>query len=128
MPVSSAAAASTPAADARVHVLQVVGNAIVGGMESWVLRLVEKLPRERFLVSALCPFEGDLSERLRHLGAEVLITPMPEDPPWTSVQMASSLVRAGGIDLLHAHLPNAHLLAGLAGRLTGKPEIGRAHV
>lgn len=111
----------------RIHVLEVVGNAIVGGMESWVERLIEKLPRQRFLVTALCPFESLFTERLRQQGIEVLIAPMPDDPPWSSIQFASALVQAGGIDLLHAHLPNAHLLAGLAGRLTGKPVLSTIH-
>ena len=35
-------------ASARTHVLQIVGNAIVGGMENYVVRLVERLPRERY--------------------------------------------------------------------------------
>ena len=32
----------------RLNVLQILGNAIVGGMETYVMRLIEKLPRERF--------------------------------------------------------------------------------
>jgi glycosyltransferase involved in cell wall biosynthesis len=116
-----------PVGAGHLHVLEVIGNAIVGGMESWVARLIEKLPSKDFLVTALCPFESPFTERLRHRGVEVLITPMPDDPPWASIQMTASLVQAGGIDLLHAHLPNAHLLAGLAARLTGKPVLATIH-
>ena len=32
----------------RVHVLQLIGDAIAGGMKTWVERLVERLPRQRF--------------------------------------------------------------------------------
>ena len=111
----------------RIHVLEVVGNAIVGGMETYVERLVQNLPPERFAVTALCPFESQFTERLRALEVEVLITPMPDDPPWHSIQMACAMIKAGAIDLLHAHLPNAHVLAGIAGRLTGKPVLATLH-
>lgn len=110
-----------------VRVLQVVGNAIVGGMESCVLRLVERLPRECFEVTVLCPFESRFTEALRELGLDVLVTPMPEELSWPSLQMACALVEAQAIDVLHAHMTNAHLLAGLAGRLTGRPVLTTIH-
>ncbi|RZI84471.1 MAG: glycosyltransferase [Rubrivivax sp.] len=111
----------------RLQVLQIVGNAIVGGMETCVQRLVERLPPERFGVTVLCPYEGSFSDRLRTLGAEVVITPMPENPPWCSIQLACSLIKAQGIDVIQAHMDNAHLLAGLAGKMMGKPVIGTVH-
>jgi glycosyltransferase involved in cell wall biosynthesis len=117
----------TPAPARPLHVLQVVGNAIVGGMESWVARTVERLPRERFRFSALCPFESPFTDRLRALGVEVTIAPMPDDPPWSTLQTATALVAQGGVDLLHAHLPRAHLLAGLVGRLTDVPVLTTIH-
>ena len=115
------------AADDRIHLLQVVGNAIVGGMERWVERLVEWLPAGRFRVTAVCPFESPFTDRLRALGSEVLVVPMPDDMPWSSVQSVLSVVRARGVDLLHAHLSNAHVLAGLAGRLAGLPVLSTIH-
>ena len=115
------------APNARIHVLEVIGNAIVGGMESWVTRLIERLPRERFRFTALCPFESPFTDRLRALDVEVLIAPMPDDPPWSTIQMATALVATNGIDLLHAHLPKAHLLAGIVGRMTGKPVVATVH-
>ena len=33
--------------DSRLHVLEIVGNAIVGGMESYVRNLIGHLPRDR---------------------------------------------------------------------------------
>ena len=46
-----------------LHVLEVVGNAILGGMESWVERFIERfterfierMPRKRFRFTALRP-------------------------------------------------------------------------
>jgi len=111
----------------RVRVLEVLGNAIVGGMETCVLRLVERLPPDRFTVTALCPFESELTDRLRTLGVEVLTAPMPLDASWPSLLVACSVVQAGAIDVLHAHMPNAHLLAGVAGRLCGRPVLATLH-
>ena len=118
---------SSARAPGRIHVLEVIGNAIVGGMETYVERLVQNLPPERFAVTALCPFESPFTQRLRALDIEVLVTPMPDDPLWSSIQMTCAMVKAGAIDLLHAHLPNAHVLAGITGRLTGKPVLATLH-
>ncbi len=112
---------------ARIHLLQVVGNAIVGGMESWVERLITHLPPDRFLCTVLCPFESPFTERLRGRGTEVLIAPMADDPAWSTVQMAAAIASNRGIDLIHAHLPRAHVLAGLVGRLTDKPVLYTLH-
>ncbi|HEY8880306.1 MAG TPA: glycosyltransferase [Roseateles sp.] len=110
-----------------LHVLEVIGNAIVGGMETWVERLIERMPRERFRFTALLPADGAYADRLRALGAEVFIVEMADDPAWSSVQTAVGLVTAGQVDLLHAHLPRAHVLAGLVGRLTGRPVLATVH-
>lgn len=118
---------SSACAPGRIHVLEILGNAIVGGMETYVERLVQNLPASQFAVTVLCPFESSFTERLRAHDIEVLITPMPDDPPWSSIQMTCAMVKAGGIDLLHAHLPNAHVLAGIVGRLTGKPVLATLH-
>lgn len=119
--------ANIQSASSRIHVLEVIGNAIVGGMEMSVARLIERLPAQRFGVSVLCPFESPYTDRLRGLGAEVYITPMPDDPSWSSIQLACALVKANSVDVLHSHLPNAHLLAGLAGRLAAKPVLATIH-
>lgn len=111
----------------RIHVLECVGNAIVGGMERWVERLVAQLPTERFRISLLCPYEGRFSAAMRALGAEVFCVPMPEDPCWSAAQVVQALVRSSGVDLLHAHLPNAHALAGLVSRLSDVPLLSTIH-
>jgi len=117
----------SPSGAARLHVLELVGNGIVGGMESYVASLVARLPRERFVVTAACPYECGVSEQLREAGADVQVLPMPEDPLWSSIQAGCALVRASGVDVLHAHLPNAHLLAALIGRLSGRPVLATIH-
>ena len=111
----------------RTRVLEIVGNGIVGGMESVVQRLVEGLPRERFEIRALVPFEGVFSERMRALGVDCHALAMPENPLWSSILDACALVRSGAIDVIHAHLTNAHLLAALVGRLTMRPVLATIH-
>ena len=114
-------------ASARTHVLQIVGNAIVGGMENYVVRLVERLPRERFGVSVLAPFESTFTDQLRDAGADVFITKVTDEPSWQSIQLASSLIQSRSVDVIQSHLPNAHVLAAIAGRLTGRPVLATVH-
>jgi len=114
-------------ASTRTHVLQIVGNAIVGGMENYVARLVERLPRERYGVSVLAPFESPFTDRLRESGADVFITQVTDEPSWQSIQLASALIQSRAVDVIQSHLPNAHVLAALAGRLTGRPVLATVH-
>jgi glycosyltransferase involved in cell wall biosynthesis len=57
----------------------------------------------------------------------VHITPISDDPDWQAIQLGASLIRAESIDIMHAHLPNAHSLAGLLSKLTGKPALATIH-
>ena len=114
-------------ADERPHILEVLGNAIVGGMENYVRNLTANLPAAEFKVSLLCPFESAMTEALRAAGCEVYIAPLHDDPPWRSVELICTLVREIGVDLLHAHLMNAHTVAAIAGRLSGTPTVATLH-
>jgi len=111
----------------RLHVLEVVGNAIVGGMETYVIRLCERLPRDRFQITVMCPYESFFSERMRSLGLEVLVMPMPDETSWSSISTTCAFVEARGVDIIHCHLTNAHLLGGLVGKLTGTPVLFTNH-
>ena len=116
-----------PTAAHRLHVLQILGNAIVGGMETSVERLIERLPSERVGVTVLCPFESPLTDRLRALGADVVTAKITDEPSWHAIQLACALVRASAIDVIHTHLPNAHVLGGIVGRLVDKPVLATIH-
>ena len=111
----------------RPRVLQVVGNAIVGGVESWVSRLLPTLRQRGFHVTCVFPFESSLTDRLRGDGWPIHITAMPEDVAWDSVQFVATLVRELGIQVMHAHLGNAHALASLAGAVTAVPTLATLH-
>lgn len=113
--------------DERTHVLEVLGNAIVGGMENYVRNLAANLPSNEFKVSLLCPFESPYTVLLRSEGRDVYIAPLRDDPPWRTVELICTLVRETGVDLLHAHLMNAHTVAAMAGRLCGAPTVATLH-
>ncbi|BCG88359.1 glycosyl transferase [Mesorhizobium sp. 113-3-9] len=113
--------------DERAHVLEVLGNAIVGGMENYVRNLAANLPSNEFKVSLLCPYESQYTALLRSEGRDVYIAPLRDDPPWKTIELICTLVRETGIDLLHAHLMNAHTVAAMAGRLSATPTVATLH-
>jgi len=111
----------------RIKLLEMIGNAIVGGMERYVTNLVARLPGDRFDITCLCPYESPITRDLRGLGCKVYVAPMAEQPDWASIQFATSLVRSQGIHVIHAHLANAHLLASLCGAVTGVRTLAMLH-
>jgi glycosyltransferase involved in cell wall biosynthesis len=110
-----------------IHVLEIAGNAIVGGMEKYVYNLAQKLPAHSFKVTCMAPYESGFTSSLRHQGCEVYITAIDDSPTWRSIQFTAELIRQLQVDLVHAHLPKAHILAGLAGRLTNRPVVATIH-
>lgn len=110
-----------------LHVLEVIGNAIIGGVEIYVYNLVQQLPQHGFKVTCLAPYESPYTAQLRQLGSKVYITEMDVNVPWRSLQFTTELVRHLRVDVLHAHLPRAHALAGLAGSLTRRPVAATFH-
>ncbi|TPM95033.1 glycosyltransferase family 4 protein [Mesorhizobium sp. B2-1-3A] len=113
--------------DERLHILEVLGNAIIGGMENYVRNLAANLSADEFRVSVVCPFESALTDSLRAAGRDVYIAPLRDDPPWRSIELICTLVRETGVDLIHAHLMNAHTVAAIAGRLSGIPVVATLH-
>lgn len=114
--------------DRRIHVLEVIGNASIGGMESYIKNFISNLPSNQFQVTCICPNESAFTASLRELGVEdVFITPIEDDPAWRSIQLTCEVARLHQIDVLHAHMPKAHILAGIAGCLIHKPVVAAVH-
>ncbi len=113
--------------DGPIRVLEVVGNATVGGMETYVRNLIRQLPSTQFEVTCICPYESPFTTSLRQLGCTVYTTPIEDDPRWRSIQLAAEVIRLHHIDVAHAHMPKAHALAGLAGNLTDIPVMATVH-
>src|SRR5215218_5017497 len=84
-----------------LQLLQVLGNAIVGGMETYVSSLVERLPSDEFQVTCLCPYESALTASLRRRGFRIYIAPIQDDPVWRSIELAVELIRQHRIDVIH---------------------------
>lgn len=111
-----------------LHVLEMIGNAGTGGVESYVANLIQALTgadEARFTVMA--PHESAYTAHLRRLGCSIVITPIRDDPPWRSIETAVQLVRQERVDVIHANLLNAHTLASIVGGLTGVPACATVH-
>ena len=114
--------------DCRLNVLEVIGNAGMGGMENYIKSFISNLPSDQFRVTCVCPCESSFTDSLRKLGVEeVFITPIEDDPAWRSIQLTAEVARLHQIDVLHAHMPKAHVLAGLASCLIHKPVAATVH-
>lgn len=115
-------------ADCPVKILEIIGNASIGGMENYLESFITHLPPGKFEVTCICPYESGFTDNLRKLGVnEVFITPIEDDPVWRSIQLVVEIARMYHIDILHAHMPKAHVLAGLASCLTQKPVVATVH-
>jgi glycosyltransferase involved in cell wall biosynthesis len=125
--MSSIPATQVDRCGAPLRVLVVTGNAIVGGMETAVLRLVERLPPSTFSITALCPFESEFTAQLRELGIPVHVAAIRDRLRWHAIQFAVELVRELDIEVIHAHMPPAHAVAGLAGSATRTPVLATIH-
>src|SRR5919199_3241261 len=84
--------ATKPGGQRRLRILQVIGNAIVGGMETYVGNLIANLPADEYDITCICPFESAFTASLRRLGCQVFITPISDDPPWRSIAMAVEII------------------------------------
>ncbi len=113
--------------ESPIHVLEISGNAIVGGVEKYVYNLAQYLPTQGFKITCVTPYHSAYTSSLRQLGSDVYVTIMDNDPYWRSIQFVTELVRHLKIDLIHAHMARAHVLAGIVGRLTGVPVVATVH-
>ena len=110
-----------------IRLLEIIGNAIVGGMETYTRNLIANLPRDEYEVTCILPYESAYTASLRDLGCKVYITPIHDDPLWRSLEMSNEVVKQHRIDLIHANLANAHTLAGIVGRMTNTPTVATIH-
>ncbi len=110
-----------------VNLLEIIGNASIGGMENYIKNFIRHLPPQ-FKVTCICPYESAFTASLRKLKVEeVYITPIADDPPWRSIQLAVEVAKLHQIDIFHAHMPKAHVLAGIAGCLIKRPVAAAIH-
>jgi phenylacetate-CoA ligase len=99
----------------RARVAHVVLALRMGGLEQVVLRLIERLDRDRFepIVCAL-EEQGELAAHLERLRVPVHVVPRsPGLDPSTAVRLAAFLKRER-VDIVHTHNPSPHLYGALA--------------
>lgn len=110
-----------------INVLEIIGNADRGGMENYLKNFIAYLPAE-FRLTYICPYESEFTSLLRELDTgHVYIAAIDDDPFWNSIQMATEVARRHHADVIHAHMPKAHALAGLVGSLTNRPVVATVH-
>jgi glycosyltransferase involved in cell wall biosynthesis len=110
-----------------INVLEIIGNADKGGMENYLKNFIAYLP-DGFRLTCICPYESEFTSLLRQLDAgSVYIAAIEDNPFWNSIQMAVEVARLHQIQVIHAHMPKAHALAGLVGSLTQKPVVATVH-
>lgn len=114
-------------AERPINLLEIIGGSTTGGTETHVLQLIQHLPRDLFQITCLCVSESPFTSRLRDLGCDVHLTSMTDQTDWQSIQLGASLVSARAIDVIHTHLPNAHLLGGMISKLTEIPVLATVH-
>src|SRR5205809_2596300 len=115
-------------ADKPLTVLEIIGTATQGGMENQIFNLLKHLPSKYFNIICICPCESRFTTALKELGVEaVYVTPLADDPEWRSIQLSLEVARLHHVDILHAHMPKSHVLAGLAGSLLHKPVLATIH-
>ncbi len=114
--------------DRKINVVEIIGNADKGGMENFIKDFLIHLPKHKFSLTCICPYESKFTAELRRLGVEdVFIARIEDDPYWRSIQLAVEIGHLKKIDIFHAHMPKAHLLAGLAANLLNKPVVATVH-
>ncbi|MCW3089344.1 MAG: glycosyltransferase family 1 protein [Ferruginibacter sp.] len=111
-----------------MSVLEIIGTATRGGMENHIMSFLKNLPAGKFRITCICPCESLFTKALREVGVEgVYVTPLADNPDWRSIQMAMEVARLHQVDILHAHMPKSHVLAGIAGSLLHKPVVATVH-
>lgn len=114
------------------------------GAQVCLYRLLQYIDRGRFLPLVVCPGEGIFTEKVRALGVEVVIVPLP--PELTTfggkllhssalerifqfarllpqVWQLAKLIQSRKVQLMHCNIPRSVLSSGWAAKLTGIPLI-----
>jgi len=130
LPPPHLAVAGTAPGTSPVPILEVMGNAITGGMETWVGNLVGHLrgaPR-RLAPEIVAPFSSRITERWLADGYPVHIAPIDDEVELMhSVERVVELVRRTGARLLHSHLANANAVCAIAAEICGVPALATLH-
>jgi glycosyltransferase involved in cell wall biosynthesis len=107
-----------------LHLMETSGP---GGAETVALELMRRLNGARWRSLAVVYDEGWLTARLAEERIPYVVLPERGAFDLRYLQRLVSIVRAHGVDLIHAHLFGATIRAGLAGALSRAAAIGTLH-
>ena len=106
-----------------IRLLHLADTADRGGGETYLFLLADRLPRDRYALSVLCPSEGLLSERLRKIGVHVAPFEIPRLLSPGALLSLTRLLRQHRPDIVQSHGARTNLYAALAGRWARVPII-----
>ena len=111
-----------------VHVLHLASGDLWAGAEVQTCLLCQKLEQEEEIVlSVVLLNEGELAERLRAEGVDVVVLPEAQMHVLKIYLELARLCRQKSIDLIHSHRQKENVLAALCRLFPGIPSIRTAH-
>jgi len=120
----------------KTRILYLTHHTEIGGGETILLSLLEKLDRSSFSPNVVCPNQGTLAKRLESLKIPLTILPLPGYLLRTlfipgmsplGIYRFIKLIKTIKPDLIHLNHLNLAVYAGIAGKLLKIPVIATAH-
>lgn len=113
--------------DRKIRVLEGIRQGKIGGGESYMLGLVERLDRSKFEPVVLSFTDGPMVERLRALGVTVHVIHTERPFDWRVWKKVMKLMRDERIDIVHAHGTRANSNMFWGARKLGIPILYTCH-
>lgn len=111
-----------------MRVLHLITWLVPGGIEKWLLSMLEEIPRDECAMDILCkgPSVGALAPTAEELGARVLHCPLTPGH-MRFARGLREILRDGRYDIVHNHLANYSGFATWIARGAGVPVIASYH-
>ena len=106
-----------------MNILLLTDADVFAGTERHILDLAGALVAEGQTVTIACPVPAPLADKARTAGIRVLPVAKRRMPDFAAVQILAAELRAGRVDIIHAHNGRTHLLAVAAVKLAGRGRV-----
>jgi glycosyltransferase involved in cell wall biosynthesis len=113
----------------QLRVLHVVGRMVRGGVETWLMHILNTMDREKIQNDILVHLRqlGEYDEEITTLGAKILVCPIDGNPFLYAARLARVL-HSGAYDVVHSHVHHFSGWVLLISRLLGIPvRIAHSH-
>ncbi len=116
-----------------MYIAQLIDSLSLGGAQILIKTFAEVIlqgseERHRLAVISLGFNTGSsLPEELRAMGVAVYCLPTRRLLDWSQVVRLGRLIFQQRFDVIHTHLPRAHILGALWGRMSGTPVVSTLH-